>query len=85
MTLEPTKPWEHDHKRLVRAPGSSKSGDVEITFTRNGLEVKVGMPGRVVYDGFAGIGPTTLIPWDEIDRVRADLARKKTLPGRSAP
>ena len=44
--------------------------DVVLTFTRRGIEV------NGYYDDAVGIGPTTLIPWSEIDHRRDEVCRK---------
>ena len=45
-------------------PGSRRSSDVTLTFTRQGIEV------NAFYDRFVGIGPTVLIRWAEIEAYR---------------
>ena len=53
------------------APGKWRTSDVEITFTRRGLWVN----GH--YDSGVGIGPTTLITWEECDRRRREVMGKR--------
>ena len=46
------------------------TSNVELTFCRQGVEVSG------YYDNMVGIGNTKLIPWDEIDRYRAEVNKK---------
>ena len=48
------------------------SDDVTLTFTRRGIEVSGW------FDSNVGIGPTTLIPWAEIDQRRAEVNQPST-------
>ena len=56
-------------KENAGEPGSFRSSDLILTFTRKGIEV------NGYYDSIVGIGPTTLITWEEIDRRRKEVSR----------
>ena len=47
--------------------GEDRNADVELTFTRIGIEV------NGWYDSFVGIGPIVTMPWAEIDRYRKEV------------
>lgn len=49
--------------------------DVELTFTRKGIEV------FGFYDSVVGIGDTILIPWPEIDAMRQKVMGKVKVEG----
>ena len=48
---------------------SWSSSDVELTFTRKGIEV------RGWYDSCVGIGNGVLIPWADVDTYRAQVMK----------
>ena len=65
--------WSLRENQEHRGPGWWTS-DVELTFTRKGIEV------YGFYDRSASIGPTVLISWDTVERYRQDVDRKEVQP-----
>ncbi len=61
--------WSFAQHQPGYDPTWSRSSDIELTFTRKGLEV------CGYYDSIVSLGETVLIPWAEVDAMRQQVAK----------